>query len=195
MVGSEVPIMHGRQWRTHGVWLVLLAAVSCVFFAVGPAVPAQAVPVWGTIGNWHSGKCLDNPAFSRSYVQYEIWGCNYGTNQEFKALNRKQVSFGGNLVWIYQIQNEASGLCLDLWGGSRNLATPIKQYRCNYSDDAQWWLLADTSVAGWYLMANQATAFSRCMTVTNDSQSNGAKVESWYCRNDTAMWWEPHSFP
>jgi Ricin-type beta-trefoil lectin domain-like len=187
--------MYGLRWRARGVYLALLILVSCVLFAAGLAVPAQAVPVWGTIGNWHSGKCLDDPGFSHSFVQYDIWGCNYGSNQEFKALNRRDILYNGNDVTIYQIQNEASHLCLDLWQSSRAWGTPIKQYTCNYSDDAQWWLLFDAGVSGWYELAPLATNFTTCITVTNDSQSNGAKVESWGCRNDTAMWWEPHSFP
>ena len=45
---------------------------------------------------------------------------------------------------------------------------------------------------------NMATTFANCMTVTNDSQSDGAKVESWPCTSsengDHAMYWEPHTF-
>jgi hypothetical protein len=191
--------MYKLRWRARGAWLALLAAVSCVLFAVGPIGPAQALPVWGTIGNYHSGKCLDDPGFSRGFVQYDIWGCNYGTNQEFKVLNRKSIPFGGGQIVVYQIQNEASKLCLDLWGSSRAWGTPIKQYTCNYSDDAQWWSLGSTDIPGWYLFASVATGLANCITVTNDSQSNGAKVESWPCTSnvggDHAMYWEPHSFP
>lgn len=70
----------------------LIGAASMVAF-LGAIIPAQAstlqarasaVPLvsnFGTIGNYHSGKCLDDTSFSTANDTWqEIWTCNYGTN-------------------------------------------------------------------------------------------------------------------
>lgn len=177
--------------------LALITAGSCALLAVGVAAPAQAQQ-YGTIGNYHSGKCLDDPGWSTSNVQFDIWSCNYGGNQEFTVYATKTIPWGGGSITLYMYKVSSSGKCLDLWGGSSAWGTPIKQYGCNTSDDAQWWYLWPTDIPGWFLFASQATGFNNCMTVTNDSQSNGALVESWPCTSnvggDHAMYWEPHSF-
>ena len=41
----------------------------------------------------------------------------------------------------------------------------------------------------------QNKASQTCMTVSADSQQNGAKVQGWSCAtatSDHAYWWEPH---
>jgi pectate lyase len=199
-------MMHRLTMSARRAGLAFLAAASCAVLTAGVAAPgtaqASVPPVrasgYGTIGNYHSGKCLDDPGFSSGSTQYDIWGCNYGTNQEFKELYYKQISYDGSEIPLYVIQNESSHKCLDLWGGSSTWGTAIKQYTCNSSDDAQWWYLYPTDIPGWYLLASQATGYETCITVTDDSQSDGAKVESWGCTSsaggDHAMYWEPHSF-
>jgi pectate lyase len=179
------------------VLALVMTLAGCAALAIG-AAPAQAQSPWGTIGNYHSGKCLDNPGFATGNVQLDQWSCNYGTNQEFRELHFKTVVLNGVQYPLYVIQNQSSRKCLDLYRGSSTPGTKIIQYACNSSDDAQWWYLEQTDIAGWFLLVNQASGFRDCITVTNDSQANGAKVESWPCTSaangDHAMYWEPHTF-
>jgi Ricin-type beta-trefoil lectin domain len=151
--------------------------------------PAMAASGWGVIGNYHSGKCLDDTNGSTtSGTQLQIWSCLYNSNQEWRVLN--YVNLSG--VNYNQIQNKKSAKCLDLSGGSRANGAHIIQYTCNRSDDAQLWYIISVG-GGWDIFENHASG--TCMTVSADSQSNGAKIQGWSCatsESDHAYWWEPH---
>jgi hypothetical protein len=161
--------------------------VATTALVVGAAIPAEAQTYWGTIGNYHSGKCLDDTnGYSGNGNQQQIWTCLYNLNQEWTFYNAS-----GNTVLI---QNEKSFKCLDMLGGSSANGTHVVIWGCNSSDDAQRWYLIPTDIAHWYLFKNLASG--TCMTVSADSQSNGAKVQGWHCTSnvggDHAYYWEPH---
>jgi len=151
--------------------------------------PAMAASGWGVIGNYHSGKCLDDTNGSTaSGTQLQQWSCLYNQNQEWRTLNFVDLSG----TFYNQIQNEKSGKCLDLAGGSSANGAHIIQYTCNKADDAQLWYIVALG-GGWDVFINHASG--TCMTVSADSQSDGAKIQGWSCatsETDHAYWWEPH---
>jgi hypothetical protein len=86
-------------------------------------------------------------------------------------------------------------MCLDMLGGSSANGAHVVLYKCNseHSDDAELWFLVQTNIAGWYNFVSVASR--TCMTVSADSQSNGAKVQGWSCAtagSDHSYFWEPH---
>jgi Ricin-type beta-trefoil lectin domain-like len=158
------------------------------------ASPAQAASGYGPIYNYGAGTCLDDPGSSRSSgTQMDSWGCNGGSNQQWREYSSKLVD---NQFWFYMFQNEASGLCLDLRGGSKNDGTPVIQYPCNTADNAQYWQLGSTPpnyAPPWWDFTNLAGTV-QSMVITSDSKTWGAKIESWKVSipdHDTTHWWDP----
>jgi len=174
---------------------IALASVATVAALLGTWLfpgAAQAASSYGTVGNYHSGKCLDDTNGSTSNgTQMQQWTCLYNSNQEWRIQN--WVSYGGTTV--YQIQNQKSTKCLDMWGGSPNNGTKVALYTCSTSDDAQLWYLVPTNINGWWDFLNVAS--KTCMTVSADSQSNGALIQGWSCAtagSDHSYFWEPHNW-
>jgi Ricin-type beta-trefoil lectin domain len=183
----------------------LLGAASMVAF-LGAIIPAQAsiLPVrasaapavsnFGTIGNYHSGKCLDDTSFRTvNSTWQEIWTCNYGSNQLWATIYKR--SDGAVEIQDYTSYVRGGAGCLDLLGGSSANGAHVVIYNCNYnhSDDAELWYLEPTTIPGWYNLRNVASR--TCMTVSGDSQANGAKIIGWSCSTagyDHAYFWEPH---
>ena len=153
-------------------------------------IKAPQATAYGTIGNYHSGKCLDDTNGSGSNgTQMQQWTCLYNANQNWRV--RYFVDLSG--TYADNIQVEKSGKCLDLAGGSSANGAWVIQYSCNTSDDAQLWYPIQTNISGWYNFQNAASG--TCMTVSADSQSNGAKIQGWSCTTadeDHAYFWEPH---
>jgi hypothetical protein len=186
--------------------IALLGAASMVAL-LGAITPAQAsthqarasaapaVSGFGTIGNYHSGKCLDDPAFRlENDTELDIYTCNYQVNQLWAIIYTRSDG-------AVQIQDDEGYLdgagegCLDMLGGSSANGAHIVMYQCNYyhSDDAELWYLVPTNIAGWYNFVNVASR--TCMSVQDDSQSNGARVWGWNCSiagYDHSLFWEPH---
>lgn len=174
----------------------LLAAASMVTLIglLGAIGPAQAASNFGTIGNYHSGKCLDDTAFRNANGTWqEIYTCNYQSNQLWGEIYGR--SDGAVEIEVYHSSIVHGPECLDMLGGSSANGAHVVIYRCNFnhSDDAELWYPVPTNIAGWYNFVNVASR--TCMTVSGDSQSNGAKVIGWNCAtasSDHSYFWEPH---
>jgi len=175
------------------IGLLVVASMVVVFGAISPAQASN----FGTIGNYHSGKCLDDPAFiNKNNTQQEIWTCTYHANQLWGVIYRR--SDGAVEIQDYvstTVNGGLSPMCLDMLGGSSANGAHVVTYRCNayHSDSAELWYLEPTTIPGWYNFRNAASR--TCMTVSADSQSNGAKVQGWSCTSagyDHAYFWEPH---
>ena len=68
------------------IGLLVMASMVVVFGAISPAQASN----FGTIGNYHSGKCLDDPAFiNKNNTQQEIWTCTYHANQLWGVIYRR----------------------------------------------------------------------------------------------------------
>ncbi len=177
-----------------------LALVGAVLVAVTLSAmpfltsPANAASAYGPIYNYGASTCLDDPGSSHSSgTQMDSWGCNGGSNQQWREYSSKLVD---NQFTFYMFQNEASGLCLDLQGGKNNNGTPVIQYPCNTKDNAQYWQLGNVPPnysPPWYDFDNLDSP-GHVMVITSDSKTWGAKLEIWtpsYPDNDTTHWWDP----
>ena len=181
------------RFRTRRLARLAISATTVAGLIIGAGAlaqtPAMAASGWGVVGNYRSGKCLDDTNGSTSSgTQLQQWGCLYNQNQEWRTLNF--VNLSGTMY--NQIQNMKSSKCLDLAGGSSANGAHIIQYTCNKSDDAQLWYVIAVG-GGWDVFENHASG--TCMTVSADSQSDGAKIQGWSCATaltDHAYWWEPH---
>lgn len=161
------------------VWTAFLAAVSgmVVLGAPSPATAASDLQPLSSIasstgpfelGNFHSGKCMDVPAFSTTTgVQLDQWTCKSSTNQEFRVTSADQLV------------NVHSGLCVDMKGGSAADGTHVIQWSCNANDLAQRWTVEQTDISGYVLLINDASG--TCVQVNGASLSNGALLSGWSC--------------
>jgi len=81
--------------------------------------------------NVNSGRCVDVPGSTTSFVQLQQWGCGDGTkpNQQWTFT----ASGGG-----YQITSVATGLCISDQGAATTSGTPIIQETCTGNTNKQW---------------------------------------------------------
>jgi hypothetical protein len=179
-----------RKIKSAVATLAVLAGVLVPLLAAGTANAASA---WGPIYNYGASTCLDDPGSSHSSgTQMDSWGCNGGANQQWRVFASRLQD---NQFEQYVFQNEASGLCLDMRGGSSANGTPVIQWPCNTKDNAQWWEMGNPNVnysPPWFTFLNDASI--SYMVISSDSHTWGAKLEGWRPSNlfsDTNHWWDP----
>jgi hypothetical protein len=89
---------------------------------------ANAASGYGPIHNYGASTCLDDPGFSHtSGTRMDSWGCNGGANQQWRVFASRVID---NQFQEYEFQNQASGLCLDMKGGSSANGAPVIQWPC-----------------------------------------------------------------
>jgi hypothetical protein len=173
----------------------LLTALTCAAASIvlaGFAAPAQAANAWGTIGNYHSGECLDDTGHSTTEdTQMQQWAClSNDADQQWRLLRTETVTIGQGDQTGIQVQVEQSGMCLDMDGGSSANGAHVIQYPCSSSDQAQYWLPQATNISGYFNYVNVESG--TCMTVSADSQSSGALIQGWSCAtagSDHSYFW------
>jgi len=184
-----------RRFAIRGGLALTGTVMVAVMLSVMPGLTsaANAASGYGPIRNFGAAKCVDDPGFSHtSGTQMDIWGCNGGTNQQWRVFASRVVS---NQFQEYEFQNQASGLCLDMKSGSSANGTPVIQWPCNTRDNAQWWSMGNPNSnysPPWFVFLNDAS--SSWMVISSDSHANGAKLEGWRPSNlfsDTNHWWDP----
>ena len=141
------------------------------------AQPDSSAP-YAYLKNYHSGKCLEVPAFSTTAgTQLDQWSCNGGTNQ----LWRPQLNASGNHVFI----NEHSGQCINVRGYGTSNGAAIQQWPCNWATATTneiWYpylFIGNMNSLSWYEWAGLQS--NKCLNVSGDSTANGAKIILWDC--------------
>lgn len=166
-------------------------------FLSAASTQAGTAPEYASIKGKHSGMCLDDTNGSGSSGnQMQIWGCNGLANQGWhvwdgKWCNSHQGSptlCGAGIgfpVAFVMLQNQKSGLCLNLMGGANaGNGAAVAQWPCNANDQNQWWELFSTGTSTYYIYKNFGdVGGGDCMTVSADSVSAGAKVQGWMVFN------------
>jgi hypothetical protein len=167
-----------------GTPAILLAASNSVGtgdgnLALTVSPPAPLSGAWFNIVSKNSGKCLDVTGGSTSPdVQLQQWACTGAANQKFSFT---AVS-GGN-----EITAQNSGLQLDVQGGESFTqdGTPIIQWPY-WGGTNEIWNLSAAS-AGTYTIT--ALSSGKCLSVSGNSQKNGAKIIQWTCNGSTSQDW------
>ena len=154
--------------------LALVMLGTTVAVTESPAFAASYGPYvsWG----FQSQKCTDDPnSATGNNVALEIWTCNGGKNQQWYYEDT-----GDGYYWIV---NVASGKCLTVKNAALTDNTPIIQYACNYGANEEWSISPlfqdqnDYYYYGW--ISNRRSG--SCLTVQNESSSNGGKLVQFTC--------------
>ena len=174
----------------------LLAALSVgvVMSVALVAVPAQAAGPINTndyrpLVNAGSGKCLTlQPGASilDDGVRIVQATCD-GT-----VLQSWRISYAGVdclIDWfcqyaidVYQIQNAASGKCIDLRDGDSADWTPVQQWTCVGHPNMEW--AFDVIEAASFTMSNRRTDYHSCLDVEWGSHDNGAPLQGFHCTSN-----------
>jgi hypothetical protein len=164
-------------------WTVRIAMASLALGVL--AAPDSSAP-WAELYNYHSGKCLEVPAFSTTDgTQLDQWSCNGGTNQ----LWRPQLNASGNYVFI----NEHSGQCINVRGYSTSQGAAIQQWPCNWAtatNNEIWYpdlFIGNLNGLSYYEWAGLQS--NKCLNVSGDSTANGAKIIQWDCISTASNEW------
>jgi hypothetical protein len=140
----------------------------------------------GEITNVNSGKCLEVYNWSTSNgAQVDQWTCgNNQGNQTWEWVLEGSVSIpggSGNCCYIFELVNQHSGKCLEVYNWGTSNGAKIDQWTC-YNDGNQNWL-EDPGIPCYqgvyfedydtYLLGDPKMVFE----VYQQSKSNGAKVD------------------
>lgn len=149
-----------------------LGIISLSIVAVATTVIAPTHGHAFTTNAWqngNSGLCLDDPGGGASWgQQMQQWGCNHTAAQGWNYI---QVGTDGTQALIL-LQNQASGLCLDVWQDQLTTAfQPVVQWGCNAYDPAQVFFFPDD----WGYPPYCGTAYA--ISTQNGGYSNHYEVE------------------
>lgn len=118
--------------KLSSVVAALLIAVVVAGFGVRPASAASS---WYQIKNSYDHQCMDNLGGKSSPSNIYRNTCSNTSEQMWRTYY--QCCGDGNAHWDV-LQNEYSGLCLDVWLGKTTTQNqPVVQYACNSNDLAQ----------------------------------------------------------
>lgn len=89
----------------------------------------------------------------------------------------------------YEIVNENSNKCLEVYRGSTGDGANVDQWGCN-GGNHQYWVLDQVGTVGGhpadYIVNNNS---AKCLDVYRSSFSNGANVDQWTCNNGYNQIW------
>ncbi|MBG6134373.1 alpha-L-fucosidase [Longispora fulva] len=135
--GAPTTIPVGRSAR----YLMVQQAGSQIlslaeFEAYEPTALTNGVYTVTSVG---SAKNLDNPGGTTTGTQLVQWTQHSGTNQQWR--------FTGNADGTYTITNVASGLCVDVYGGSTSAGAAVIQWTCTNGANQRWRVTGGTIMA------------------------------------------------
>ncbi|MET9735622.1 RICIN domain-containing protein, partial [Streptomyces sp. NPDC006458] len=107
-------------------------------------------------------QALDNPGGSTAGAQLDTWALHGGNNQKWTFTQQADGS--------YTITNGASGMCVDVSGGSMTAGASVIQWTCTGNTNQRWRLTKLTS--GEYTIASAKSG----LLLSTASTANGAKV-------------------
>ncbi|PPK97628.1 GH43 family beta-xylosidase [Kineococcus xinjiangensis] len=142
----------------------------------GQPMPNGTTPLG--IKGAHSGKCVDNYNFDKTYgAPVKLWDCNGSTAQqwEFNYLNNGH----------YDVRNRNTGTCLDNANGSTALNNDVILWGCNGGTPQQWGLRDRGN--GWFQLVNRASG--TCLDNYALDTSNGARISMYSCNDHAAQMW------
>jgi hypothetical protein len=166
-----------------------------IALATGLAQPLPAAAYTSSYVPVHkagNSLCIDDPNASKtSGTQMILWPCATGSNQQWREMSVECGLGGGPLSSTCALlQNAASGLCLDVKGGSKSNGTPAIQWPCNTSDHAQWFKVMPAAGGSgppyWTLWA---AGIGVCLDDPNNSSTSGTKLRFWQCNQSAAQIW------
>lgn len=165
-----------RRLRT----LTLVLSLAAVFAAIS-VVPASAGTTqsgYQILKNVDSAKCMDDPYGSRSAgVQMIQWTCNQQANQTWNFI------FVDGYRWM--IQNQWSGLCLDVWQARYQNGTKVVQWPCDGGDYAESFVIqASGTPCSWapnssYYHIYPYAKTSMVVELYGQGSANGMKIDIW----------------
>jgi hypothetical protein len=142
-------------------------AVVGLSTCAGAASQSWTLQANGTLVNQGSGRCLDDPSANTSpgAVALQLWDCNAGTSQVFKAPPAPLAGPGG--------------LCVDIANADPSSGTAAQLYGCNSSDAQRFAVPGDATIR----------VFGKCLDVIGGGTANGAGVQLWDCDGTGAQTW------
>jgi hypothetical protein len=174
----------------------LAAVPASTAHAYNDPVPVHATTVglWGTVHRGGSNSCIDDTNFSLSWGnRMQIWGCVNNSNQHWRVLVGQSWSFA--LDGVVLLQNQTSGLCLDVWQRNGSNGTPIVQWPCNFNDRGEWimtpWNLSDYSGTALGAFNIFWASVGGCVDDPNQYLGNGTKLQLYSCNQTLAQAWRP----
>lgn len=186
------------SWRSWSLRRLLLAVVSAVgittagFLAAAPEALANAPTAY--VHNYRNWLCMDDTGYSISdYTRIELWGCNNGSNQQWRELTNTDCTFSYNGAGCRNyvlIQNVYSGKCLDVYQASSANFTPAVQLWCDTNDYAERFFVAPaigtSGPPNWQI---KSWASGTCLDDPGGSSVWGTKLEFYSCNLTTAQIW------
>jgi hypothetical protein len=136
-------------------------------FADLSITPGSAPPAGTAYVSAASGKCLDDPASSTTNgVQFDIWSCNGGANQQL-------TSTAGTL--------QVLGRCLDAAAQGTTPGTKVDLWSCNGGANQQWTINPNGTITG--------KQSGLCLDVRGDGTANGTLIDIWTCTGAANQHW------
>jgi hypothetical protein len=175
-------------------WLLAALSVGVVMSGALVAVPAQAAGAVNTgeyrpLINAGSGKCLTlqpGGGILDDGVRIVQETCD-GT-----VLQRWRITYAGQdciIDWfcqywidVYQIENAASGKCIDLRDGGSADWTPVQQWTCVGHPNMEW--AFDVVGPASFALRNRTTEYHSCLDVEWGSHDDGAPLQGFHCTSD-----------
>lgn len=88
-----------------------------------------------------------------------------------------------------EIRNDASGKCLDVWGGVNGNGVAVTTWHCDGASQQRWRL----APRGRHTFEIRSAATGRCLDVPNSSELSGVPVVQWACKgSDNQAWTLSH---
>jgi hypothetical protein len=140
--------------------------------------PGFASGFSSTLDNEGSGKCMDESDWTTvAAAQFEQYGCNGGTNQEFSFV---PTSSGSSTYFIHPMTPD---YCLDVNGASKASGAAINQWPCNYESNEQF-KLTSVGTSEYQVVAQNS---GLCVAPAGGSTASGALLVQVSCTS-TSTW-------
>ncbi|MEY9930221.1 hypothetical protein ABH926_004866 [Catenulispora sp. GP43] len=116
---------------------VLVAASAAVATSLA-AAPAHATTSWfSTIVNDGSNKCIEvYHSETTNYANVDQYTCNGSDTQQWMFVSE---GYNSNSLELFEIVNNNSGKCLDVYDGGTANYTNVDQYTCNRTGAQLWY--------------------------------------------------------
>lgn len=171
-----------------GSWRVNKLPSSWHGFAPPKVIPDKVCSDPNVMYNLNSGKVAEvYHSGTGNYSNVDQWSANGTQTQQWCFY--KRGSFRG--VATYEMVNNHSGKCMDVYHSKAANGTNVDQYTCNGTGAQEWFISAESVAYGFSPLLDVKQGLPYVLEVYRAGKSNGDNVDIWTNHGGYGQQWCP----